>query len=313
MEQIRDDYWRGDLALDYIQRFKDLGDWQWGPSRPGSWRHGYDTLKRYAESRATVLVIEADENGVDLPGWMALQRAAYINLQLNKNQIDLLQSLPDWTWDSDEFRWRQGMLAVATYIRRHGSLDSVSRDTCLGGYPLGQWLHRCREDYRAQDLAPSRTVELETKPGWSWGPHEDRWLEGYTCLLRFVEVHGYAAPSQKTVFEGFTIGWWVTKKRRQYRQGSLPAAHIQALESLPGWEWDPQEAQWCRGFEALKVYTENHGSANPRRGETVGEYPVGDWARTQRDAFASGRLAEARTSRLASLPGWRWDLTAGAE
>lgn len=229
---------------------------------------------------------------------MAVQRVSYTSLQLNKLQIDLLEALPDWTWDPDEFRWRQGMVAVASFIRQHGSLESVDRETRLGNYPLGQWLHRCREDYRAQDLEPGRVAELESKPGWSWGRRSDHWLEGYAGLQRFLEQHGHAAPAQKTVVDGFRIGWWVTQKRRQYRQGTLPARQAQALEALPGWEWDPQAAQWHRGFEALVAYTRHHGRANPRRGEKAGDYAVGDWARAQRDAYARGRLSQARLSRL---------------
>lgn len=307
VEKFRDDYWNGELALECLERLEDIGDWQWGPSRPGSWRHGYDMLKLYAEVHATTLVIDANEDGVELAEWMAVQRASYASLQLRKLQIDLLEALPDWTWDPDEFRWRQGMFAVTTFIRQRGSLESVDRETRLGSYPLGQWLHRCREDYRAQDLEPSRVAELESKPGWSWGRRADHWLEGYTAIERFVEEHGHAAPAQKAVFKGFGIGWWVTQKRRQYRQGTLDAGQVSALESLPGWEWDPLEAQWRRGFEALVSYTDSHGSANPRRGETVGDYAVGDWVRAQRDAFVRGRLSLARISRLEALPGWLWN------
>lgn len=58
LAKIRDDYWNGELTAEFIGRLENTGDWQWGPSRPGSWRHGYDALKLYTEAHATILVID---------------------------------------------------------------------------------------------------------------------------------------------------------------------------------------------------------------------------------------------------------------
>jgi len=203
-------------------------------------------------------------------------------------------------------RWRQGILAAKNYIERHGSLELVQRDARIDNYPLGQWLNRCREDHRAGDLSSDRKSELESLPGWTWGRHEQHWLDGITSLRRYVDDHGHASPTQHTVSDGFDLGWWVTSTRRRHRLGTLPAEWAEALETLPGWQWDPLEAQWQRGLSALMSYVDLHGSADPGRGTQVDDYRVRDWVRAQRDAFKKGRLPALRVAQLEGLRGWRW-------
>jgi len=214
--QSRNDYWDGHLGADKIRDLESVDGWHWGPGRLDSWRHALNTLARYARTHGTTILVNRTEcDGVDLQAWAAAQRSAYIDLQLTKSQIKLLQELPDWEWDPDRFRWRQGILAATWYAQRHGGLASVQRDTRLGDYPLGQWLHRCREDYRADTMPADRVAELEALPAWNWGCYQQNWAEGYAALKRYAAKKGHASPSQNTELNGYPVGWWVTQKRRQ--------------------------------------------------------------------------------------------------
>jgi Helicase associated domain len=308
--QCRTDYWGGHLSADDIRDLESVDGWHWGPDRPGSWRHAFNTLAGYAQTcGTTILVNRIISDGVDLQAWAAAQRTAYINLQLTASQIKSLQRLSDWDWNPDRFRWRQGMLAATRYAQSHGGLGSVQRDTKLNDYPLGQWMRCCRGDYRADTMPADIVAELEALPGWNWGRYQQNWAEGYAALKRYASERGHASPSQNTEFNGYPVGWWVTQKRRQYRHGTLSVKCVQALESLPGWQWAPLDEQWRRGFHALTHYVDTHGHAAPTCGQTVGEYPVGDWVRAQRNAYDKGRLSAERQRELQALPGWIWKLS----
>ncbi|MCV7288177.1 helicase associated domain-containing protein [Mycolicibacterium wolinskyi] len=306
--QCRDAYWNGELDADRVKALQRIEGWHWGFSRHGSWRHGFDILQAYARSHRTTHVFDTTViDGLDLQAWTAAQRSAYLNGQLTKTQIELLGTLRDWTWDQDEIRWRHGILAAHRFIERHGSLDDVDRDTRIDDYPLGQWLQRCREDFRADALPAERVTALEELAGFSWGRQHDQWTHGYEALTHYAADNRHAAPSQHTVIDGFRLGWWVTRKRHQYRQGSLTDEQITALEALPGWQWSPLDDQWQRGLNTLRRYTEQHGHANPPRGYTVDGYPVGDWARAQRDSYDRSRMPRQRVTQLEALPGWTWN------
>lgn len=236
------------------------------------------------------------------------QRSAQLSGQLSQVQIALLDKLPGWTWDQDATRWQQGILTAKRYIKLHRSLDDVQQDAELDGYPLGQWLHRCREDFRAGTLPQERIATLEALRGFSWGRHREHWTVGLEALTSFAATNGHASPSQHTVIDGFRLGVWVTTKRYQYRQGTLPEQQAAALESLPGWQWSPLDAQGQRGFDALRRYSDQNGHANPPRGHTCDDYPVGDWARAQRDAHDRGRMPSTRVAQLEALTGWTWNV-----
>jgi hypothetical protein len=306
--QCRNDYWDGHLSANNIGDLESVDGWDWGPGRPDSWRHAFNTLADYARTHGTTILVNQTEcDGVDLHAWAAAQRSAYVDLQLTQSQIKSVQQLPDWEWDPNRFRWRQGVLAATRYAQLHSGLASVKRETKLDDYPLGQWLHRCREDHRVGAMPADRATELEALPGWNWGRYQQNWVQGYAALKRYTARKGSASPSQHTQLNGYPLGWWVTQKRRQYRQGTLSAECVQALESLPGWQWAPLDEQWRRGFNALMEYVESHGHAAPPRGYRVGDYPVGDWSRAQRDANDRGRLSSERKSALEKLPGWKWN------
>lgn len=308
VNRCRDDYWLGALSVEHIRELESVTTWSWGPDRPGTWRHAFDLLADYSARRGTaVLVDETTFDGVDLHTWTVAQRRAYAEHRLPDSSIRLLEGLPGWDWDPDSARWVQGFAAAHLHIKSHGTLEGVGRDTRVGAFRLGHWVQRCREDYRVDTMPAPRSVALEALPGWSWKqPSMESWSDGLQALQRFISRVGHAAPPQGEVDDKFALGWWVTRRRRDYRAGTLSPQRVAELEALPGWEWDPNEHRWQRGLAALAGYAEVQGHANPARGERFDAYPVGDWVRAQRTARINGRLTSIRAARLESLPGWRW-------
>ena len=306
--RCRDDYWYGALGEERTRELESIATWSWGPDRPGTWRHAFELLADYSARRGTaVLTDEITFDGVDLQAWTVTQRDAYSELRLSDNSIQLLEGLPGWDWDADNARWVQGIAAANLYIGSYGSLEEVDRDTRVGAFRLGHWIQRCREDHRADTMPAARAAALEALPGWSWKqPTVESWNDGLEALRRFISRVGHAAPSQGEVVDGFALGWWVTRRRRDYRAGTLSGERTAELEALPGWQWDPNEHRWQDGFAGVAGYVEVHGHASPVRGERFEGYPVGDWVRTQRTARSRGRLSSIRTSRLESLTGWHW-------
>jgi Helicase associated domain len=312
--RCRDDYWFGALSEVRTQALESIATWSWGPTRPGTWRHAFELLADYSARRGTaVLTDDTTFDGVDLQVWTVAQRHSYAEHHLSDNSIQLLERLPGWEWDADTARWIQGIAAANLYIGSHGSLEGVDRDTRVGAFRLGHWIQRCREDHRADTMPAARAAALEALPGWSWKqPSAESWSDGWEALQRFISHVGHAAPPQGEVIDGFALGWWVTRRRSDYRAGTLSAERAAELEVLPGWQWDPNEHRWHRGFTALAGYVDVQGHAHPVRGERFDEYPVGDWVRAQRTARGKDRLPAIRAARLESLPGWLWSDDHGA-
>ncbi|RIT41618.1 helicase associated domain-containing protein [Mycobacteroides abscessus] len=298
----RDRYWDGLLSAVQISDMQSVPGWEWGPARPGTWREAFNDLARYAARHGSTLA-PADDT---VRQWAAAQRKIHAIGELADTRAAQLETLPHWEWDLDQLRWHDGIEAARQYVQIHGTIRSATPGTCVGGFGLGWWLQRCRQDHRAGTLPAPRATELEGLPGWSWGRAEHNWDRGMAALAGYIAKTGNARPSQHVVINGVALGVWVCDKRRRYRLGMLPPGQAAALQALPGWQWSPQEANWQRGLDALTQYVDRHGGACPSSACRVGAYPVGEWVRAQREAYRHGRLPIQRAALLQDIPGWCW-------
>jgi len=96
-------------------------------------------------------------------------------------------------------------------------------------------------------------------PQWSWDILKDQWNEGFGCLKKYVEEHGYAKVSNGFKYEDFNLGTWASTQRKG--KNKLSSEKIKLLESLPQWSWDVLEEQWNEGFGYLNKYVEEQGDA----------------------------------------------------
>ena len=106
--------------------------------------------------------------------------------------------------------------------------------------------------------------------------------------------------------DGYWLGRWVGTQRASHRQQTLDPQRQVRLEVLPGWTWDPLEADWEEGFASLAHFVERERHAQvPARWREDG-YPLGKWVSRQRGERRRGRLDATRRARLEALPEWTW-------
>ena len=299
-------YWDGTLSAGEADLLENLPGWTWGKPRRKSWRAALSALSDELAARpdtdlSSTLVID----GIDLVAWANAQRTAHQNGELTDTQILMLEALPAWMWDNDTVRWETGRSALEMYLREHDGAD-VPRSARANSFDVGKWVFRCREEHRAGTLPPDRIAELNKLPGWRWGRESDAWIQGISALKAYTAIHGTASPRQSEILDGFSLGQWVHHRRRYYKTGTLAIEKSAALEALPGWDWDPFQTQWERGFSVLTQFVANSGHARPSKSAVTGTYPLGEWVSTQRKHHHRGILSDARSARLEQLPGWRW-------
>ena len=92
----------------------------------------------------------------------------------------------------------------------------------------------------------------------------------------------------------------------------MSAERIVAIEQVPGWVWDPFEADFQENLCALAQFVEREGHARVpnRHVESFGgaEFRLGAWVSNRRNDFKVGRLSAERIAALEQVPGWVWDL-----
>jgi hypothetical protein len=287
------------------RRLDALPGWTWD-TREARWQDAFSRLRQFAqrEGHSRIPATYQDHDGFPLGRFVVKQRARG-RARLNEERAQLLEGLPDWTWDHLADRWEDAFSRLRRYAEREGHSrvpQTYSDDTG----ELGRWVSHQRRQGPGK-LRDDQVRRLEALPGWAWDAREDEWEHAFLRLKTFVEREGHArVPKDYRDDDGFRLGQWVTLQRGSWKKGRLSASRTTRLEGLPGWTWEVLEAQWEDGFSRLKQYAEQEGHSRvPQQYVNQDGFRLGGWVRRQR-AQGPARLSEERARRLDALPGWTW-------
>jgi len=100
------------------------------------------------------------------------------------------------------------------------------------GVRIGKWVTAMRTRYRSGTLPAWLRDELESLPGWTWQPLQDRKLSLVRRLREYVEMGGLS------VEELIALGRWIRLRRTDFARGKLRRGLRPALEAVPGWSWE---------------------------------------------------------------------------
>jgi hypothetical protein len=145
------------------------------------------------------------------------------------------------------------------------------------------------------------------------------WMVHLCALVDYRAVLGVLPAGASThPFLGLDvhIGEWVDDQRAAYKNGTLPPDRIAGLVAVPGWRWDPREAQWDLAYAALVDYRAKRDVlfkqlARKTTHRFLGEVvDLGCWINKQRQLYKICKLTAERIARLEVVPGWQWDALA---
>jgi hypothetical protein len=285
------------LSPEKCKLLESLPQWSWKVLED-QWYEVFDTLKKYVEEygHAKVPLLSKYE-GFNLGSWISTQRGRKDKLDLKR--IQLLESLPQWSWDVFDDRWNEGFEYLKKYVAEQGHAI-VSAQLKYDDFNLGRWVSCQRKE--KNKLSPEKSKLLESLPQWSWNVFEEQWNEGFNCLKQFVEKYGHAKVPNRFRYEDFNLGTWVSWQRKD--KNKLSPEKILLLEELPRWSWDALEDKWNEGFEYLKNYGDEYRHARVPHGLIYQNFNLGTWVSTQRQT--KDKLDLERIKKLESLPQWSW-------
>jgi superfamily II DNA or RNA helicase len=227
---------KGSLEADRERRLESLPGWSWYP-RADQWEEGFGRLQDYVDQFGDARVpIAYTVDGYQLRAWVTKQRSFYAKGTLEADRQRRLESLPGWTWGARGDWWEEGFGRLQDYVDQFGDARVPIAYT-VDGYKLGVWVRTQRANQASGILAADRQHRLEAVPGWLWDPRADKWEEGFSQILDYVERHGDALVPQEFTVDGHNLGGWVSKQRGSYAKGLLSSDRTRRLQDLPGWIW----------------------------------------------------------------------------
>jgi Helicase associated domain len=133
-----------------------------------------------------------------------------------------------------------------------------------------------------------------------------RYADVGEVLLRLEQFRGryghLYVPDTYRCGDGFRLGTWCGRRRREYRRGRL-GPRYEVLHGLPGWDWEAKHWRLIEGLQRLTLYVEAFGSADVPYGyECEDGFRLGYWVKNRRRLlWKQPWLAEI----LLAMPGWR--------
>jgi hypothetical protein len=211
--------------------------WVWLPYER-KWEEGTARIAAFVREHghARIPQTHVTAEGFQLGAWAKIQRGEYRRGKLRSDRQHFLEALPGWEWEPDKAKWRIGFENLVRFAKREGHAQ-VPAGHIEGAYPLGQWVTVQRQAFRKRTLGDDRARLLVGVPGWLWDPFEASWQEGRTSLERYVLREGHALVPQKHQEQGFPLGTWVARQRRNYLTGKLSDERLRFLRSVRGWVW----------------------------------------------------------------------------
>lgn len=302
----RTNHRKGNLAASRKHRLEKLRGWRWDPFSD-QWEEAFTVLQRYVDVNGNALVPnDATFEGYALGRWAMRQRSNRWKATLNAERQHRLEQLPGWTWDSRADRWERGFAELSQYVELNQHSRVPHEFTTSDDFRLGFWVLTQRLAHSSGTLSVDHEERLELLSGWSWDPNTDKWEEGFSHLMSYVNNKGDALVPKTCVFQNYPLGSWVNTQRGYFAKGTLDTDRQRRLEDLPGWAWGALANQWDEAFSRLLRYVKRHGTAKVPRDYLDGGYALGEWVRRQRRRYATGKLEIDRQNRLEVLTGWTW-------
>jgi Helicase associated domain len=222
----------------------------------------------------------------------------------------VFRAMPD---DSIDAHWNRLFDRLVEYQRRHGDCLVPNR------YPddpeLGHWVQRLRKsgggnsnsDRAAKAKASSNKTTTTSKPlvlpqdqrrqldsiGFEWHPHETTWQSMFRRLQQFQRQFGHCSVSKQqhdADYPGLRV--WIHNQRLLRRR--LDPRRIEQLESIVGFAWNVNDAQWQVMYGRLCAYHAQHGDCRVPY-DYKADMALVRWTRYQRtvrDQLAPERLAQ---------------------
>jgi hypothetical protein len=297
---------RGRLGPERAARLEALPGWAWDVN-DASWEDNYRKLADYAAAHGTCTPAKSSNyDGYRIGAWVNLQRTLKNKGTLRADYAARLEALPGWVWAVNDSKWEKGFRQLVAYTKQHGTAQVPAR-LRHGDYPLGSWVPKQRDFYRAGTLSGERARRLEALPGWSWDPHAEKWERAFTLLREYTAEHGTSRVPQGYTVDDVRLGFWIATQKGNYAKGRLDPARQRRLEELPGWTWTLSHDVWEERFAVLETFAAREGHTRVPQRHVEQGVRLGLWVSVQRRDALANVIAPERRKRLEALPGWTWD------
>jgi superfamily II DNA or RNA helicase len=160
------------ISLDRRKKLENLTGWIWN-LRDAQWSVGFEHARSYGAAHGNTLIPDeyVTEDGYKLGAWVVAQRMR--REKYTSERIEMIQSLPQWSWDPRRDQWNQGFYKLRELVLEKGSSMAKQGYVLEDGFKLGTWVSTQRTAYKKDRLTGEQIELLQSLPEWTWGTRKE--------------------------------------------------------------------------------------------------------------------------------------------
>jgi hypothetical protein len=252
-----------------------------------AWNEMYTKLKEYKEKHGDCSVPESYNEDTKLRNWVITQRKS--NSKLSPEQRKALDDI-GFDWDPRMTAWNEMFARLTAYKEKHGDCNVSEREDTS----LRYWVQKQR---RQRSKLSENQLHALTEIGFEWDPLESDWQEMFRKLKAYIEIHGDCNFPHN--YTDTSLVSWVAKQRRRRLKLTMHMHQTNALEEI-GFDWDPHETAWCKMYQQLLKYREEHGHCRVPH-SWPNNTSLAHWVQTERLSQKQNKIEPSRLARLNAI------------
>lgn len=135
------------------------------------------------------------------------------------------------------------------------------------------------------------------------------WQQGYDILQAYI-AEFKTLPSKREKYQSISIGQWALNQCVKYKEGTLSAEYVTALESNPYWNWEHNGSaqpillvKWIKNFNILQEYLRINKQF-PKYTCVYRNIDIGRWFAKQRRDSTNKKLTQYQVEKMNTIPDW---------
>ena len=290
-----------------IELLEQLPKWTFDPFE-SDWEEAFSALKSFCvKTGSSRMPRGTKEGGRSIDAWCTNQRKEYRKGLLKQEKIEMIEALPDWSWDPLEDDWDFCYQALKEFVIQQDNYTVPKKLKLANGVLLFSWLSNQKNRYKLGKITEDRIKMLESLPKWTWNFFETQWQNTFDDVSTYVKQHNKFPPNKFVGKSGKQLAEWIGSQRSNYRDGTIKPEAVKLLESIPGWSWDPLQEQFDEAFSEIQKFIKEHGNASiPHDFTTTSGLKLGAWVSQRRIRYKKKNLENWQIEKLELLTGWTW-------
>ena len=255
---------------------------------------GYEHLREYFHQNGHSNVPSTFKiKGYSLGRWVTTQRKKLRNNSHSKEQKLLLKKV-NLSTDPLQDQYDYGLMHLKRYYEKNGH-SSVPNHYKIDGFNLGIWCASRRRDIKKNIISEERRLDLiKLKFNVKPTTHFDI---GYYHLKQYYEKEGHSNVPDKSVFNGYKLGYWVSNRRADKKKNILNNDQLLKLKKVK-FIYDILEFRFNEAYKKLMKFYQQNGHSDVNYYYKIDNFSLGRWVARQRKENKRGKLSKSKIQKL---------------